>query len=220
MGARQYYLIENRVVYSEFDDTLNILSRPHKSIKYFFVFILYLIGIAILTFLVLIPWKTDLNFESFLFKKGYIIKTWMLVILYLGICVSYFLYALPLIYSVFKHTLINNLFLSEELVITKDLISLKKFNRKIYSFQLQDIKEISFHTKRRDLYSGYTWLIPNYEKTITFKSKTSSKEIDFFKTIKENEIKFIYDSLREKLNINGVVFKETKYQNIKYLRPE
>ena len=220
MANRRYYLLENRVICSEFDSQLSIISNPYKSIRYFFLFLLYIMTIAFYTY-GLVNYKTITtaisNFSG--------IWLGLTCVFGGGLIVMYSLNLVPLIISVFKNTFFKNLFFKEELTITKDGLIFKKYDKVKFNLFYKDIRELYLDFQKSEKeFSGVPFLVPNYKPILHLVLVDKKQSIKLFESIKRDEIKYLYEVITEKLIKNGLFFEEYQSKkrislNVSFLSP-
>ncbi len=220
MADRKYYLLENRVICSEFDSQLSIISNPYKNSRYVFMFLLYITTIAFYVFGLI-------NYKSITTVVSNLSSTWAALTYVFGggLIVMYSLNVAPLIISVFKNTFFKNLFLKEELTITKDRLIFKKYDKVKLNILYKDIRELYLDfQKSEEEFSGVPFLVPNYKPILHLVFVDKEQSMKIFESIKRDEIKYLYEVITEKLIKNGLLFEE--YQspkrislNVSFLSP-
>ncbi|WP_395804861.1 hypothetical protein [Daejeonella sp.] len=196
-------LIENRVLHSLYSDMITIKSPSYRSIKYLISFLICSLINSVLVFCII-------NFEAVSSKMhpyGLILN-----VIVIGIGFSFTLQFLPLAPSIVLNGLIRNLFLTEEITITSNLLILKRYNLFETKIPISDIRWFEFKSEKiiRD-FSGVPLLIPNYSYTLKINLLKKSNSIKFFRSIKENEIEFVSQTIKSALIQRGIVLKEEKY---------
>lgn len=139
MNEEKCHIIENRVLYTEYDDILIIKSPTHRSKKYLISFLICSLIISVLVYCLL-------NFETVSSKMesyGLILN-----ILAIGTGISLSLHLLPLAPSIVVNSLINNIFLSEKIKISHNLITLKNYGLFETSIPINEIKSFEFKLKK------------------------------------------------------------------------
>ena len=202
MSDRKYYLLENRVICSEFDSQLSIISNPYKYSKYIFMFLLY-ISAFIFYFYSLFNYKT---INTLLNPLGAFAPFF-----YVPFIIFFTANYAPLVISVCRNTFFKNLFLKEQLIITKDRLIFKKYDKVKLNVLYEDIQGFSldFQKSEKD-FSGVPILVPNYKPILHLSLVSKKHGVKIFESIKRDEIKYLYDVITEKLIKNGLLFEENQ----------
>jgi hypothetical protein len=203
MNEEKIDLIENRVLYSQYGDMMTIKSPSYRSIKYLIYFLICSLINSLLVYCII-------NFEAVSSKMhpyGLILNV-LLIGIGFSFTISFLLHA-P---SIVLNGLIRNLFLSEEITITPNLLILKRYNLFETKIPISDIRWFEFKSEKIiSDFSAAPLLMPNYSYTLQINLLKKSNSIKFFRSIKENEIEFVSQTIKSALIKSGIVLNEEKY---------
>ena len=209
MGNRRTYRIEKRIIVSEFDDELSILSPPKRRFKYLFEFVLWL-GLTLYApiYLIFILPNDDID-NSILYSLLAIMAP----------------FTLGGIYPTIK-LLINgidkNFFLSEELVINRDYVKYYKNGSVQICLKYEDINSIMFYGVKK--VERYIEIFDEaYKHMVAINDKKTGRINKIFRSITNKESTLMFGILCEKLtelnkNIEGlpneiIVLKDNNKNN-------